>query len=67
MPVKSSNSSVLRWPRRSEVMEAVRAWAADARASRTDLLRVGHFGSLRRSDWGFGSDPTNVATIHGPR
>jgi uncharacterized protein len=56
MPVRSSGSSVLRWPSRHEVERSVRAWAVRAAATRPDTLRIGYFGSLARGDWGVGSD-----------
>lgn len=63
MPVRSSRSSVLKWPRKSEIIDAVRQWAEAVRASRADLLRVGYFGSLRRGDWGVGSDVDLVVVL----
>jgi uncharacterized protein len=33
------------------------------RASRSDLLRIGYFGSLRRGDWGVGSDVDLVVVL----
>lgn len=56
MPVRSLSSSVLRWPDRTQVDEAVRHWAADLRRSRPDILRIGYFGSYARGNWGVGSD-----------
>jgi uncharacterized protein len=55
MPVRSSGSSVLRWPSRDEVERSVRAWAAHTAADPA-ILRIGYFGSLAREDWGVGSD-----------
>ena len=56
MPVRSSNSSILRWPDRDDVEGAVRIWAGSLADSRPDVLRVGFFGSYARGDWGVGSD-----------
>lgn len=56
MPVRSSSSHVLSWPPRDAVAEAARAWGAALMASRSDVLRVGYFGSYARGDWGVGSD-----------
>lgn len=63
MPVRSSRSHVLTWPPRDEVEEAARAWGAALRASRSDVLRVGYFGSYARGDWGVGSDLDLVVVL----
>lgn len=56
MPVRSSSSSVLKWPDTAQVRQALADWA-DATAAATPTLRkVGHFGSYARDDWGPGSD-----------
>lgn len=55
MPVRSSTSSVLRWPDREAVHEALTGWAREA-ARRDEVTRVGYFGSYARGDWGVGSD-----------
>lgn len=65
MPVKSLNSSVLNWPNRAEVMEALSRWALDAAASRPELIAVGCFGSYARGDWGVGSDLDVVLIVEG--
>jgi hypothetical protein len=49
-------SSVLKWPDVRVVDAAVRAWAARVVARRTDVVRIGYFGSYARGDWGVGSD-----------
>ncbi len=56
MPVRSSSSSVLRWPDKAEVEDALRAWALATARRREDIVRVGYFGSYARGDWGVGSD-----------
>lgn len=56
MPVRSSTSSVLRWPDAGVVGRAVRRWAARVAAERPGVLRVGYIGSYARGDWGPGSD-----------
>ncbi|MFQ5615700.1 MAG: nucleotidyltransferase domain-containing protein, partial [Anaerolineales bacterium] len=35
---------------------SVRDWAERQVRSRTDILRIGYFGSYARGDWGVGSD-----------
>lgn len=56
MPVRSLSSSVVRWPQRKEVHNAVVSWAEQLLKARTDVLRVGYFGSYARDEWGPGSD-----------
>jgi len=56
MPVRLSNSSVLRWPDRSQVDRAARVWASQAAVDHPELIRAGYFGSYSRGDWGVGSD-----------
>ena len=56
MPVRSLNSSVLKWPDAHTVHQVVLQWAERLGEARTDLLRVGYFGSYARGDWGVGSD-----------
>lgn len=63
MPVKSSSSSVLVWPKKNEVIRALEDWAEKLRTHRSDLIRVGYFGSLTRRDWGVGSDADVVVVV----
>jgi len=63
MPVRSSNSSVLRWPDRAQVEEALRSWAPRAAALHPELVRLGIFGSYARGDAGVGSDLDLVAVV----
>ena len=56
MPVRSLNSSVLRWPDLKTVDRAVRSWADAIARLRPEVLRIGYFGSYARGDWGVGSD-----------
>ena len=56
MPVRSLNSSVLKWPDRQKVHEALLKWVKKAVTERPDIRAVGYFGSYARGDWGFGSD-----------
>lgn len=64
MPVRSLNSSVLKWPKRKQVDEAVRRWAAAAIQLRPDVIRIGYFGSYARGDWGVGSDLDLVVIVN---
>lgn len=63
MPVRSLSSSVFKWPDAEAVVTAFRAWVADAARSRTDVVRIGYFGSYARGDWGVGSDLDVVIVI----
>ncbi len=63
MPVRSSSSSVIRWPDRETVDAAVRAWARAEAAHRPEVVRLGYFGSYARGDWGPGSDLDIVAVV----
>lgn len=56
MPVRSLNSSVIKWPDLETVDRAVRAWVAQQIQKERDILRAGYFGSYARGDWGVGSD-----------
>ncbi len=56
MPVRSLNSSVLKWPSRKTVDRAVRSWTAEQVQQRPEIVRLGYFGSYARGDWGVGSD-----------
>jgi len=56
MPVRSLNSSVLKWADAETVDAAARRWAAKIVQGRRDVLRIGYFGSYARGDWGVGSD-----------
>ncbi len=63
MPVRSSGSSVLRWPDGAEVLAAVERWAADQSGRRSELRRLGYFGSWARGEAGVGSDLDLVAIV----
>lgn len=63
MPVRSSISSVLKWPNREAVDATARAWIAQLASAKPDLARLGYFGSYATGDWGVGSDLDLVAII----
>ena len=56
MPVRSLNSSVLRWPDAQTVDQAVRQWARDSSLTHPEMICAGYFGSYARGEWGVGSD-----------
>ena len=63
MPVRSLNSSVLKWPSRKMVERAVRFWTAEQVHERPEIVRLGYFGSYARGDWGVGSDLDLIAVV----
>ncbi len=63
MPVRSLNSSVLKWPDKTSIDKAVRSWAEKEGARHGRLLRLGYFGSYARDDWGVGSDLDLIAIV----
>ncbi len=63
MPVKSLNSSVLKWPDRKIVDQAVRSWSLELAKSRPELERCGYFGSYARGNWGVGSDLDLIVVV----
>ncbi|AUB81524.1 hypothetical protein THSYN_11550 [Candidatus Thiodictyon syntrophicum] len=68
MPVRSLDSSVLRWPNRAAVDAAARRWAETQRALHPELKKLGYFGSYARGNWGVGSDLDLIALVsHGKR
>jgi len=56
MPVRSLNSSVLKWPDASAVDYALREWIGRVISTQPGVEAVGFFGSYARGDWGVGSD-----------
>lgn len=63
MPVRSLNSSVLKWPDTAQVWTAARAWATEQQTQHPELVRLGVFGSYARGDAGVGSDLDLVAVV----
>jgi hypothetical protein len=41
----------------------VRLWSAEQNRMRTDIVRLGYFGSYARGDWGVGSDLDLIAIV----
>lgn len=56
MPVRSLNSSVIKWPDLRTVDQAVREWVEGQVRSGRDIVWAGYFGSYARGDWGVSSD-----------
>ena len=63
MPVRSLDSSVLRWPDPKTVLAAARQWARRLAEREPDVLAVGCFGSYARGDAGVGSDLDLVVIV----
>ena len=63
MPVRSLNSSVLKWPSKEEVERAFQEWAREQKARHPDILRIGYFGSYARTSWGVGSDLDIIVVV----
>lgn len=63
MPVRSLNSSVLKWPDLKAVREAVDLWAKKEALKHPSLVRLGYFGSYARGEWGVGSDLDLIAIV----
>ncbi len=65
MPVRFSNSPILRWPDRVAVHRAALAWAGRVTAERDDIDAIGYVGSYARGDWGPGSDLDLIVVVRG--
>ena len=64
MPVRSLSSSVLKWPRRDDVLQALHLWAHCVMRADERVVRVGYTGSLATGEWGFGSDLDLIVILH---
>ncbi|KXG75839.1 hypothetical protein AN618_17490 [Fervidicola ferrireducens] len=65
MPVRSSNSSVLKWPDKEAVVSSLLKWIEEVKQNRDDILKIGYFGSYARGDWGVGSDLDVIFVLKG--
>ena len=63
MPVRSLNSSVLKWPDEKTVDQVARSWSVEQGRRRRNLRQLGYFGSYARGDWGVGSDLDLIAIV----
>ena len=63
MPVRSLNSSVLKWPDAKAVKAALHEWVKQNTANRPWVTRIGYFGSLARGEWSVGSDLDLVIVV----
>jgi len=56
MPVRSLNSSVMKWPNKDEVLQAFSEWKRTNCKNNENIVSIGYFGSYARNDSGVGSD-----------
>lgn len=63
MPVRSLNTSVIRWPDAAEVIASLRRWAEQTNRTHPEIVRVGYLGSYARGNWGVGSDLDVVLVV----
>ena len=63
MPVRSLNSSVLKWPDQKTVIKALKDWMIVEADHQPELIELGYFGSYARGDWGVGSDLDLIAIL----
>ncbi|MBN1847926.1 MAG: nucleotidyltransferase domain-containing protein [Deltaproteobacteria bacterium] len=63
MPVRSLNSSVLKWPDLRTVDMAIRKWAKEELKKHEGVQLLGYFGSYAQGNWGVGSDLDIVAIL----
>ncbi|BBO67250.1 DNA polymerase subunit beta [Desulfosarcina alkanivorans] len=54
---------MLKWPRRDEVIKALRQWLKKQRAIHPEIIQLGYFGSLAKGNWGVGSDLDLIVII----
>ena len=63
MPVRSLNSSVLKWPDAKTVKDAFTLWAKETILNNANVVRIGYLGSYARENAGPGSDLDVVIII----
>lgn len=56
MPVRSLNSSVLKWTSKEEVEKTLKDWSIKVKEKHPEIKKIGYFGSYARGNWGVGSD-----------
>ena len=56
MPVRSLNSSILKWPDRELILKQAASWALNAGKSDNNIISIKCFGSVLNDNWGVGSD-----------
>jgi len=56
MPVRSLNSSVLKWADHKKIEEELKNWINNVVREKRGIIKIGYFGSYARGDYGVGSD-----------
>ena len=56
MPVRSLNSSIIKWPSDKQVIFSLEKWVKDILQVIEDIIQIGYFGSYAQGNWGVGSD-----------
>ena len=56
MPVRSLNSSIIKWPSDKQVIFSLEKWVKDILQVNEDIIQIGYFGSYAQGNWGVGSD-----------
>lgn len=56
MPVRSLNLSVMKWPDKEKVLQALSEWKRTNCKNNENIVSIGYFGSYARNDSGVGSD-----------
>lgn len=63
MPVSLLSSSVLKWPDRTTVVQALSHWAHQIALMHSEVEQIGYFGSYARGNWGVGSDVDLIIVV----
>ena len=56
MPVRSLNSSILKWPEKDLIIKQAASWASKTGERDDNIISIKCFGSVLNDSWGVGSD-----------
>ena len=62
MPVRSLSSSIMKWPSKETVVDALVKWSEVLKGD-SNILSIGYFGSYARGDNGVGSDLDGIVIV----